>query len=320
LIELIIAVLSMLVSGPLTDGLTTSDDMTAPVDRARIVPASTTIDDMALAPGPADTATASTPAYAGSDATAAPTTTKIDLPVYTLIGPETKLQRYVNLASKRLDPRMQGAIRHIADDARRLLALKYYARRRGSIDGRWALSSNQIVKYNATKEHRTAVALVEAIRLRFAEDNPGYHLKVNTDVRTLEKQIEIWNTFPSTAQAGESLLGKAERALADSTRWPANPRPSDLARFTSLVASAAVSRTPTAAVPGLSLHGTGRAFDFIVYKGDEIVAGAIAETAGTVWDKAGWTKKLHDAVAAVSGKFDGPLRGPYEPWHYNYAP
>lgn len=244
----------------------------------------------------------------------------IVLPKVKQIGPETKLDRYMNLAAKRLDPRMQSALSHIPDEGRRLLAIKYYSRRTGNIASRWAMSENQIAKYRGTKQHRTAVALVEAIQLRFAEQNPGYRLKVNTDVRALESQIELWNTFASTGEAGESILASAEKALADSSSWPDSPSPRDIARFTRLVASTGVSRTPTAAVPGFSLHGTGRAFDFIVYKGDEIIAGADAASARRVWDKPGWTKKLRDAITAVSDRFDGPLQAPYEPWHYNYRP
>jgi hypothetical protein len=324
LIDLIIAVLSMLAIGPLTAPSVLPQADRGPAagigaaDGAIVATAS--IDNTVLAPASTGDAT-SAAASSTPSAEMAPVHqhTEIELPVYKLVGPERKLDRYMNLAAKRLDPRMQGALSHIVDDGRRLLALKYYSRRRGNIDSRWALSSNQIVRHRGSKEHKTAVALVEAIKLRFSTDNPGYHLKVNTDVRSLEKQIEIWNTFASTKSSGEVMLKRAETALANDNAWPEEPTEKDIARFTSLVASTGV-RSPTAAVPGLSLHGTGRAFDFIIYKGDEIVAGAVAETVGTVWDKAGWTTKLKEAITAVSPRFDGPLRGPYEPWHYNYMP
>ncbi|MBC8145267.1 MAG: hypothetical protein H7X80_06745, partial [bacterium] len=192
---------------------------------------------------------------------------RINLPVVQQVGAETKLDRYMKLAAKRLDARMQGALSHIPDDGRRLLAIKYYARRAGSIDGLWALTANQIKRHQGSKYHRTAIAHVEAIKLRFAKDNPGYYLKVNTDVRSLENQIELWNSVGSTANAGDGILSAAARALDDSTAWPATPATRDVARFASMIASTRVSRSPTAAVPGFSLHGTGRAFDFIVYQG-----------------------------------------------------
>jgi hypothetical protein len=322
LIDLIIAVLSMFMLAPIDPFAAIPADGEAQMGMAgagapKIVAA--TMESTVIAPGPGDALSASASSTPKADVAPSKKKEPYVLPVYKLVGEETKLDRYLNLAVKRLDPRMQGALEHIPDEGRRLLALKYYARRRGSIDNRWALSANQIERRKGSKEHQTAVALVESIKLKFSTDNPGYYLKVNTDVRSLEKQIEIWNTFASTGSSGSALLKRTEKALANDNAWPQNPTQKDVARFTSLVASTGV-RSPTAAVPGLSLHGTGRAFDFIIYKGDEIVAGAVAETAGTVWDKAGWTKKLKDAITAVSPKFDGPLRGPYEPWHYNYWP
>lgn len=244
----------------------------------------------------------------------------IHLPTFSKPAAITKLDRYMTLASSRLDARMQTALSHIPDDGRRLLAIKYYARRAKSIDGSWALSSKQLAKYRASKQHRQAIALVEAIKVRFSEQNPGYHLRVDTDVRTLEEQIEIWNSVGSTAAAGEGIHDAASRALMDSTRWPDSPSAADAARFASLISSTGVSQVPTAAVPGFSLHGTGRAFDFIIYQGDKIVAGANAGSARGMWDKPEWTRKLNEAIVAVSDRFVGPLRAPYEPWHYNYRP
>lgn len=320
MIDVIIAVLSMLALGPFAPSLDfPSERAIGPAGAASAQIASNTLDNMVLAPAGARDAS-SLSASSTPSADAAPASTRIDLPVYTRVGPETKLDRYMNLAAKRLDSRMQGALSHIPDDGRRLLALKYYTRRPGNINGRWAMSAGQIAKHVGSKQHQRAVATVEAIKLRFATQNPGYRLAVNTDVRSLEKQIEIWNTFGSTEQAGQSILTKTERALANDTAWPAEPGPQDVARFAKMIASTPTSRTPTAAAPGFSLHGTGRAFDFIIWKGDEIVAGAVAETVGTVWDKAGWTKKLKDAITEVSPNFVGPLRAPYEPWHYDYRP
>lgn len=323
MIDVIIAVLSMLSLGlfaPSLDLPNGDNAMNAGVASVRFASnsiASGSVDNIVLAPGDATSPSASSTPSAD---VAPSVTTKIELPVYTRVGPETKLDRYMNLAAKQLDSRMQKALSHIPDDGRRLLALKYYTRRPGNLDARWAMSLNQIEKHQASKQHQMAVAHVEAIKLRFSKQNPGYYLKVNTDVRSLEKQIEIWNTFASTGQAGRSILAKTERALANDRAWPAEPTDRDVARFAKMVASTATSRTPTAAAPGFSLHGTGRAFDFIIWKGDEIVAGAVAETVGTVWDKAGWTKKLKDAIAQEGAGFVGPLRGPYEPWHYDYWP
>ena len=63
-----------------------------------------------------------------------------------------------------------------------------------------------------------------------------------------------------------------------------------------------------------------RAFDFQVKRGEETVAGTDSKNSIASWDKKGWTEKLRAAVQAASSKFSGPLKMPYEPWHYEYRP
>jgi hypothetical protein len=73
------------------------------------------------------------------------------------------------------------------------------------------------------------------------------------------------------------------------------------------------------AAPGLSAHGQARAFDLQIEHGGRISAGLGATSAREQWDAAGWTQKLHAAVAAAGERFSGPLLSPYEPWHYAYV-
>ncbi len=59
-----------------------------------------------------------------------------------------------------------------------------------------------------------------------------------------------------------------------------------------------------------------RAVDFVVKhsSGGRIVAGTISSSIATVWKLGGWEAKL---IAAASGsKLIGPLKHPYEPWHW----
>jgi hypothetical protein len=233
---------------------------------------------------------------------------------------EIKVARYVELASERLDDRMEHALDRIEGTDRKLLALKYYQRRKGNVSAQWAWDEQKIAAHLRSKEHRLAVREIATIKKVFAEQNPGYELKVNTDVRSLETQIEIWNEFSSVERAGDDLMTVARKVMKDSARWPVDPSPRDLSRFTTLLQSTGVSVLPTAAVPGFSLHGRGRAFDFIIRKDDQIVAGAVSATARRVWDKPGWTEKLSKAITTVSKRFRGPLRAPYEPWHYEFRP
>jgi hypothetical protein len=74
--------------------------------------------------------------------------------------------------------------------------------------------------------------------------------------------------------------------------------------------------SPTNATPGLSRHGTGKAIDFVIYQG-----GAIVLTTGDPgrWQATGMDRSLQNAIAASGPNFDGPLRVPDEPWHYNYV-
>lgn len=321
MITLIIAVLSMLASGPhVLSPDPPTEALANPVPGSASVQfASMSIDDIILAPALQHVASEHE-ASSVSRAGIASSESSIALPVYARVGPETKLDRYMDLAAKKLDRRMQRALSHIPGDGRRLLALKYYARRPGDLDSRWALNANQMSKHHGSKQHRQAVASVEAIKLRFARDNPGYRLKVTVDPRSLEEQIELWNTTASTEQAGRSILASAEDALTSDAAWPSDPTAKDVTRFAQLLASTSTTRTPTVAAPGFSRHGTGRAFDFIVCKGVEIVAGATSGSVATAWDKAGWTTKVKEAIAEVCPNFVGPLRSPYEPWHYDYDP
>jgi hypothetical protein len=51
-----------------------------------------------------------------------------------------------------------------------------------------------------------------------------------------------------------------------------------------------------------------------------MIAGTTSSTIPSNWERPGWTARLSEAVVAVSHRFDGPLKEPYEPWHYNYDP
>ena len=183
-------------------------------------------------------------------------------------------------------------------------------------DSRWAWSRERIEAYGKSAEYAAALAELEKVRKAFEAANPGYTLRVNTQVRSLDEQLSKWNEADPVARAGEELLARAREEVAGSS-YGEGAEASDVRRFESFLRGATTRATPTLAVPGLSPHGQARAFDFQVMRGGQLVAGPSSPSA---WDTAGWTTKLQEAVGSASVKFSGPLASPREPWHYDYRP
>jgi hypothetical protein len=138
-------------------------------------------------------------------------------------------------------------------------------------------------------------------------------------VRTLERQIELWNETKSVETAGAELVSLALSELKD-TAYEDAPSQQSADKFRKFLKASAPPTIPTVATPGLSAHGQLRAFDFQVQKDGQLVAGTESASIGPIWEAQGWEKRLKDAVSAASDKFQGPLQSPREPWHYNYVP
>jgi hypothetical protein len=227
-----------------------------------------------------------------------------------------KLGIYVSAAASSLAPEQREALERVDTDARRLLALRGYLRAGSEAASRWAWSRERIESYERSPEHAAALAEIDKVRREFEGANPGYTLRVNTQVRSLDEQLKKWNENDSVARAGEELLQSAREELAGSS-YAETPTAADAQRFERFLRGATTRATPTLAVPGLSPHGQSRAFDFQVMRGSELVAGP---SGAGQWDSAGWTEKVRAAVTGASTKFSGPLASPREPWHYDYRP
>ncbi len=230
-----------------------------------------------------------------------------------------KLARYMSATSAALDTRPRIALTVITGTARQLLALRGYLRSEGNIGTKWSWTADEIKSFERSSEYRAALDEVEKVRRKFAEQNPGYELYVNMQVRTLEKQIKFWNETKSVEAAADQILAATLRELSGSA-YGDSPSPSSLNRFRQFLKTFRPATTPTVATPGLSQHGQLRAFDFQVQRGNQLVAGTETSSIDSVWEAQGWTRKLKAAVTAVSNKFRGPLVSPREPWHYDYAP
>jgi hypothetical protein len=228
----------------------------------------------------------------------------------------SKLETYMRAASATLMPEQREALGRVNTDARRLLALRGYLRAGREAASRWAWSRERIESYEKSPEYAAALAEIDKVRREFESANPGYTLRVNTQVRSLDEQLSKWNENDSVTRAGEELLVRAREELAAAS-YPDAPAAGEVQKFERFLRGATARVTPTLAVPGLSPHGQSRAFDFQVMRGPQLVA---APSSPGGWDSAGWTEKVRAAVTRASTKFAGPLASPREPWHYDYRP
>lgn len=228
-----------------------------------------------------------------------------------------KLDAYMRAAAADLAPEQRDALGRIPEEARRLLALRGYLRSGGDAMSRWAWSRERIEGYEKSPEYAAALAEVDKVRREFESSNPGYTLRVNTNVRSLDEQLSKWNETESVKRAGEELLARAREEVAGAS-YSEDAKAPGVRRFENFLRGSTTRATPTLAVPGLSPHGQARAFDFQVMRGSQLIAGTSGVEAA--WDKAGWTLKLQEAVGRAGTKFTGPLASPREPWHYDYRP
>lgn len=247
---------------------------------------------------------------------ASPESSPSPSPLTSTSEPGGRLEAYARAAAAGLPQEQREALNRVEGEGRRMLALRGYLRAGAGAVARWAWSREHIESYEKSSEYAAALAEIERVRRAFEGANPGYALRVNTKVRSLDEQIEKWNEADSVARAGEELLERARAEVAASS-YGDGAAEADVRRFENFLRGASTRVTPTLAVPGLSPHGQARAFDFQVMRGGQLIAGPSSPSA---WDSAGWTAKLQEAVRSASTKFSGPLASPREPWHYDYRP
>jgi len=230
-----------------------------------------------------------------------------------------KLSIYLQSLRTDLGEPAAGALARMDGAGRQLLAARSYLRTGDKLGTRWSWSQEKIDAYPQTQEFANAMVEIGRVQAAFAEANPGYELYVNTQVRSVDLQIERWNSNASVARSAIALQAASETQL-DAPGYPAAPSIADGARFAAFLVSWQPEPPPNLAAPGLSPHGQSLAYDFQVRKGADIIAGADASQIETVWNGQGWTARLAEAVAVGSKHFKGPLVSPDEPWHYQYIP
>lgn len=201
----------------------------------------------------------------------------------------------------------------IAEGGRRLLALRGYLRSERSLEERWSWTEEEIKVYAKSPEYAAALQDIDKVRKAFEQANAGYTLRVNSEVRSLNEQIDRWNRNASVEVAAGELMD-------DFDQWIAAKPDATSAAMRNFLSVWRPSRPVSLATPGLSPHGRARAFDFQVQRGSEIIAGADTKAVSEIWEKEGWAGRLKAAVKASGAPFVGPLERPPEPWHYDYQP
>ncbi len=183
----------------------------------------------------------------------------------------------------------------LAGTGRQLLALRSYLRSAPHLAERWSWTQEQIAAFEGSPEQRDLQQEIEKVRKAFVAANPGFELYVNSQVRSLDVQVENWNSNGSVKAAAEEILAAAQ-ALILSPGFPANRPEQAREALKAFLSGYKPVPTPTIAAPGLSLHGQMRAIDFQVHQGGRVVAGPSTATIATDWVAAGWAAKLDAAV------------------------
>jgi hypothetical protein len=208
------------------------------------------------------------------------------------------------------------ALQRIEDKPRQLLAVRGYLRAGEQLSSRWSWSAEQLRAYQTSQEYRDLLAEIAAARARFEAANPGYSLYANTTARSLDLQVQRWNSNTSVGVISERLREAAARELSANS-YPVRPDARSSARFANFLREwrPAPGAAPLA-VPGLSPHGRSRAIDFQITRNGRIIAPTEIAKVRSVWEGQGWAGKL--AAALRDTRFVGPLKSPNEPWHYEY--
>jgi len=228
------------------------------------------------------------------------------------------VDEYLLAVTHDLPPVAKEALQRIDGPPRQLLAVRGYIRADRQLTARWSWSAQEIRAYEASDEYRELLASIDAVRARFETQNPGYSLYANTTARSLDQQLQRWNSNPSVGVIAALLQQAALRELSGKD-YPAHPDAKATLRFANFLREwRPTPAAPPLASPGLSLHGRSRAIDFQIVQNGRIIAPTEVAKVRSAWEDQGWARKL--ATAMRGTRFVGPLQSPNEPWHYEYAP
>ena len=161
-------------------------------------------------------------------------------------------------------------------------------------------------------EARRLMREARAVQRSFAAANPGYTLGVSPP-RSLERQVKLWCSSLDCKEAASRLTKQAVQQVSqEAFELPAQL--SAIVELSTWLMKAGVKPEPGNAAPGTSDHGQVRAVDFVVIQAGRVIAGTSRRTIESDWTASGWAAKL--AAATAKTRLAGPLKHPYEPWHW----
>ncbi len=229
-----------------------------------------------------------------------------------------RVSDYVDAAAATLPPQVRDALPAIKGTPAQLLALRGYLRADKTLLDRWSWTTQQIADFEQSAQYRQLLAAIDEVKRRFEASNPGYSLFANTQVRSLDLQLERWNSNASVQRAAGQLYESAQHELGRSV-YTDNPDTNASQRFVDYLRAQPPPMPVSLAVPGLSMHGQSRAIDFQIRRGGTTIAGPEISSVETVWKREGWATKLAQAVDVSRGVFSAPPKTSNEPWHYEYV-
>lgn len=232
-------------------------------------------------------------------------------------GAELRLEKYLERIAATLPERAADTLDRIDGTPRQLLATRSYLRAGDGLRARWSWTAAEIRAHARSAEYRALIDETAQVRRRFEAQNPGYTLYANTEPRSLDLQISRFNSNESVRLAA-AHLHKSALAEVLKPAYVSSAEALALQRFKEFLTGWRPPAAAALAAPGMSRHGQLRAIDFQIMKKGAIVAPTEIATVKRYWDAPRWTEKLQAAVAG--SRFRGPLRAPYEPWHYEYDP
>lgn len=229
---------------------------------------------------------------------------------------ESALANHLTAIAATLGARERAVLSQIPELDRRLLALRAYVRAGADLDARWSWTQEEILRYERSAEYRRLLDDLDRVRVEFERRYPGYSLYANTQVRSLDVQLQRWNENAGVGRTAASLRRAAHAVLADA---PDRPHAGSIDRFKRFLLDwrPSPAAAPLAA-PGLSAHGRMRAVDFQIVHEGRVVATTQVAAIAREWEATGWNRKLKQAIVASGVGFEGPLQSPNEPWHYEY--
>jgi hypothetical protein len=199
----------------------------------------------------------------------------------------------------------------------RLLALRRYLRLQDGdhvdLHAIWSWTDEQV--QDSLREGTARDLMNEAARVQaaFARSNPGYRLGVSPP-RSLTRQVNMWVASLSARTAGQRLLTETSGELAKQA-YDLPPHMTRVQSFATWLRRRPIDPEPGNAAPGTSDHGQVRAVDFVVMQGRRVIAGTSRARIPNEWTDTGWAQRLVEATAGTTLR--GPLRVPYEPWHWS---